>query len=1177
MAKPVSKELRAQAGGGQPSGAPDRDASGDDGVDLGQLWSTLRESKRFILTFALLLFCAVVAHTMMSRMTFRSTGRLYLGELESKRGNSGELDISGGGQGDVGSEIEILKSQSLVTRGILDAGLNVAITPVGWQAPRFWRWLASERDMRELDLAPKQIAAVNTSLVDNSRGPRRYRVEFVDAEWYEVRDAQQRVVGKGRLGEALGLPDMHLTLVPGTKGSPAPGARYDVTVNPLDAMTDAVLGALNVTAPKSVGSESAKVVSLEFTDRSPYFAATFLRKLMRGYLDERQAWKTEDASAAETFVTDQLRGLRDSLDKSEQKLAEYRSNTRGVVLDNEAKVMIEQVGKYEEQRVAARLQVAALSEVKRALKLPNPPTEAFLLGEANDTVLEGLSHALAEARTVYEDAQEQFGASSVQAQKQHAQVDVQLQMIRNYVSSRLARAEENLRELNSIIGQFEQKLRTVPGAELGLAQLGRESEVYSRVYSYLLERQQQAAITKASTVSKNRILDFPQEPYREDTPKLLLRLLSAPLALLLGAVLVLVHRMFASTLQSASEVRRAAYGVPVYASIPRRPRIKGRTKTLSDAHSIDVLARAPNSPFAEAFRTLRTNLYHWGPAEQGRVTLFTSPTPGDGKTTCVLSLAGILTADKKRVLVVDADLRKPSHHDLTDQGQGPGLRGILSGQCHWIDVVHPVRLSVGTYDSISAGKMAPAELLSSERMSRFVNDAKQHYDFILLDSPSFPLVSDALVLSDVADCVMSVFRLRNTPRKLAAEHVRGLSSAAEVYGAIINDAHTVGTAYPGSTRAVRVSFDRPSEPPSYDQTGASGGGKVAKLVAVVAVLAAVAVGAALAFQGGDARQLVRARMAAFGAGDAHAVVPTPPALPARQAALPAAPAAADALPAPPAPIAPQSADPAPPPAPAPAPHAVAAPPSDLKKPAPKAVAPAPKAWLAKPAGAAQPKPWQQAANRPRAPQGTQGKVAPATRTWVPRAKVAAPSMDTEVPPVLSVRPAASAQGEVQSVPAAPVGAEAAPAPSGSRGADAPTPAQADAPSPSATSGAAPTPNGAGPAPEQAQGPAAAPALPTPPPPASVTPPTPPPSEPGPAAPAAPASDPAAPTSPAASRGAQVMPSSAASAGAHVMPTPSAPPVAQTKAGSAAPASAPPQAVRPAGASQSKVQPAAPAR
>jgi Mrp family chromosome partitioning ATPase len=690
----------------------------------------------------------------------------------------------------------------------------------------------------------------------------------------------------------------------------------------------------------------------------------------------------------------------------------------------------------------------------------------------------------------------------------------------------------------------------VPGAELGLAQLGRESEVYSRVYSYLLERQQQAAITKASTVSKNRILDFPQEPYREDAPKLLLRLLSAPLALLLGAVLVLLHRMFASTLQSASEARRAAYGVPVYASIPRRPRIKGRTKTLSDAHSIDVLARAPNSPFAEAFRTLRTNLYHWGPAEQGRVTLFTSPTPGDGKTTCVLSLAGILTADKKRVLVVDADLRKPSHHDLTDQGQGPGLRGILSGQCHWIDVVHPVRLSVGTYDSISAGKMAPAELLSSERMSRFVNDAKQHYDFILIDSPSFPLVSDALVLSDVADCVLSVFRLRNTPRKLAAEHVRGLSSAAEVYGAIINDAHAAGTAYPGSMRAVRVPFDRPSEPPSDDQTGAAGGGKFAKLLAVVAVLAAVALGAALAFQGGDARQLVRARLAAFRAGSAEVIAPTPPAVPATKAALPAVPSVVQTLPESPAPVAPQSAD-APP---APKAHAAAAPVSELKKPAPKPVANAPKPWMTKPGGAAQPKPWQQAAQRAPAPSSANGKVAPATRTWVPRAKVATPSMDAEVPPVLSVRPAAAAQG----LPAAPLAGDA-PAAAASAS-EAQAPADDAPPAPREAVGAAPTPEVAK-ALEQPAAAAAAPELPTPPPPSTVAAPTPPasvaPGEPAPAAPAAPSA-----SEPAAATGARAAPAAA--------------PV-QAKPAGAAPLGARPAAARPAGSPQSKVQPAAPAR
>ena len=117
-----------------------------DSVDLVQLWNTLRDNLSTVLVVAGLLFGAVMALTLSAPMEFESTGRLYLGELdrEGSAGASGtsELDLSGAKLGDVASEIEILRSRTLVMRAILASGHNVSIAPIGWQPPRFWRWMA---------------------------------------------------------------------------------------------------------------------------------------------------------------------------------------------------------------------------------------------------------------------------------------------------------------------------------------------------------------------------------------------------------------------------------------------------------------------------------------------------------------------------------------------------------------------------------------------------------------------------------------------------------------------------------------------------------------------------------------------------------------------------------------------------------------------------------------------------------------------------------------------------------------------------------------------------------------------------------------------------------------------------------------------------------------------------
>src|SRR6476646_10744750 len=114
--------------------------------------------------------------------------------------------------------------------------------------------------------------------------------------------------------------------------------------------------------------------------------------------------------------------------------------------------MVEQIGRYESQRVASRLEVAALRDLKRALKQPNPPLEAYLYGEGSDVVLQGLARSLSEAQQKLNEYEASFEGAAPNVKQQRSQVAAQLNTISSYVSNRLARAEDNLQSLNGVIG-----------------------------------------------------------------------------------------------------------------------------------------------------------------------------------------------------------------------------------------------------------------------------------------------------------------------------------------------------------------------------------------------------------------------------------------------------------------------------------------------------------------------------------------------------------------------------------------------------------------------------------------------------------------------------------------------------------------------------------------------------
>ena len=759
----------------------------DDVVDLAQLWGMVRDNYRLVLLIASLLFVTVMARCFAAPMMFRSVARMYMGESAPGAQNRSGIDINTGSS-EADSEIEVLRSRAMVRKGVLASGLNVSITPPGWSPPRYLNWLLSDRDPELLDATTNVLRATNTQLLENILVPLDYEVRFVSGTKFLLMGDGETPV-PGALGEGMTLSTGTLTLEGGPV-APKPGDEFIVVIEPVEDVVDWALEHLAVSVPKS-GVAPARVLLLEFVSPSRHLAASFLDQLMRGYLAARLEWKTENASAAESFVTEQMHALRASLDQSLAKLADYRAENSVVATSNQAVAASEQLGHFEKQKITTELELSALRQIQRSLRNPNLPAEAYMVGEEKDEVMQRLAASLTDARNKLSELRAEYSDSAPSVKQQQSLVRAQLAAIGEYINGRVQRSEKQLAAINQVIGRAEEKLKSVPDAELTLAQMSRETEVYTRLYDDLLERKQQAAITKASTVSMDRILDRPYVPLYEDSPRLLLHLASGPLGLLLGALFVIVRGFFSAVFRRENDVKSVLGPLQIIARIPTRVRSR-QLEPKNTCPVFDVLGGRSDPAFAEAFRGLRTNLYRALPGEHGRVIMFTSPSSGDGKTTCTLALAAMLSADNRRVLVIDADVRNPSHHHEFAIPQEPGLQDALRhGHASWRDSVRSVCFSSGAFDALSVGASPRPELLSDPRLASLLVAVRSHYDFVVLDSPSFPAVSDPLVLAPLADYVVSVVRLGSTSRRTAEEHLSGMFAVARGHSVIVNNADQI--------------------------------------------------------------------------------------------------------------------------------------------------------------------------------------------------------------------------------------------------------------------------------------------------------------------------------------------------------------------------------------------------
>ncbi|MUK87404.1 polysaccharide biosynthesis tyrosine autokinase [Ornithinibacillus sp. L9] len=215
-------------------------------------------------------------------------------------------------------------------------------------------------------------------------------------------------------------------------------------------------------------------------------------------------------------------------------------------------------------------------------------------------------------------------------------------------------------------------------------------------------------------------------------------------------------------------------------------RRKKQSKLSSARHLIAKLN--PKSPISEQYRTLRTNLDFSSVDEKLQTILVTSAGPSEGKSSTISNLAVVYAQQGKRVLLVDADLRKPTMHYTFRMDNLRGLSNILVGDTTIEDATADG--GVAGLDIIGCGPIPPnpSELLGSKRMEKFIADARERYDVILFDAPPVLAVTDAQILANNCDGSLLVIRSKKTDIEGAKKSIEALKPAkAKLLGTVLND------------------------------------------------------------------------------------------------------------------------------------------------------------------------------------------------------------------------------------------------------------------------------------------------------------------------------------------------------------------------------------------------------
>ncbi|HEX2928409.1 MAG TPA: polysaccharide biosynthesis tyrosine autokinase, partial [Candidatus Binatia bacterium] len=339
-------------------------------------------------------------------------------------------------------------------------------------------------------------------------------------------------------------------------------------------------------------------------------------------------------------------------------------------------------------------------------------------------------------------------------------------------------------------------------ASVEYAILSREADTNSQLYDSVLERMKEIGIASEIPSSNVSILDNAEIPSMPSQPqKKLILMIAAVLGLMGGLAWALLSEHLDNTLRTPEDVERYLnlpnlVVVPDFFSVPKNghswklpfmKRAQVADSKLCVPGKSAVPANLRFTVITEAYRKLRASILFSRPDGPPKTILFTSSMSGEGKTISVANTAIMFAHLGYNCLVIDADLRRPSCHRALRVANDRGLTDFLTGHETLQPVIQPT--SVGNLSILNCGSSAPnpTELIASQKMRQALNDLRERYDFIFIDSPPVMPVSDSIILSTMVDGVIFVVRGQETPKHLVKSSIAQLkNNRSKMLGVLLN-------------------------------------------------------------------------------------------------------------------------------------------------------------------------------------------------------------------------------------------------------------------------------------------------------------------------------------------------------------------------------------------------------
>lgn len=531
----------------------------------------------------------------------------------------------------------------------------------------------------------------------------------------------------------------------------------------------------------------SRLVDVGVRSVDPALAAKIVNTLASAYIQQTLELRSSTTKEASAFLTQQLGEQRAKLEASERALQDYRERINAVSLEERQNVVLQRLQELNAALTranTARIQKeAAYQQVQSAVENPAvmDTVPAILLNpfvQQQKTQLADLQRQRAQLGDKLGPNHPDMVKLAVGIQGAEASIRGEIGQIVQSMRREYEAALAEERTLAAELNRQKQEAQELNRAGIQYGVLERDAVADRQMFESLLKRTQETGVSEELRTGNIRVVDEAEIPRAPVSPNIFNSLLLALLGGLTLAVGLVVGVEYIDDRIKNPDELKTHLGLPFLGMVP----------ALFDRRiTAPLITGGAASNFVESFRSLRTNVLFSSTADGGRMVVITSTAPGEGKTVVAANLSIALAQAGHRVLVIDADMRKPRIHELLRCRPAPGLSNLLVGNATASESIRESQTPGLWVMPAGTQPPNPPELLGSKRFQAFSQFVLQYFDWVIVDTPPVMAVTDAALAANIAHGVLFVVGSEMTSRRMAQRAVEQLElGQARFLGAVLN-------------------------------------------------------------------------------------------------------------------------------------------------------------------------------------------------------------------------------------------------------------------------------------------------------------------------------------------------------------------------------------------------------